>query len=728
MRGSPGLRFTMGIAGPLFLLLCALAVVRETAPPWRKYQSDFRARYLELLERKAAEAKEAGDEKEVAKLERLKAEAAGMKEELKQIYVPAIGAVDHCTTCHAATDNPLFADEPQPFRSHSGDYLKTHQVARFGCTVCHGGLGVGSTVEAAHGLVGEGTQPMLPVKYAQARCARCHEIVQGLAGAEVAAKGEVRFVELGCEGCHRTARKLALPKFAPSLSTIKGKIEDRRWLAMWVSDPTKAKEDTVMPHFFLKEDEVRDLLAFLDTMPEQPPLESVSLAGASSSRGENLFKEKGCRGCHAVEPQDKSVSRRVPHLAGIGVKVSVEWLDRWIADPKKYNPATPMPKLELTEEERRDIVAYLAEQKQGEEKLADFAKLTEGGDPEKGKKLVEKMECFGCHEIKGFEKTPLSVPDLSEFAARPVEELDFGEVKGVPRTKWDWLVKKLAEPRAYERENIKLRMPVVKLSEEDVRALVTYVLSFDGSEMPAAYTIRATPATEALLRGRLMVAHLHCRGCHEIEGEGGNMKEFVERKTWAPPTLTGEGARVQPQWLFEYLKKPEALRPWLKVRMPNFDFDDASAEALVDYFSASAGVESRHYVKVDPAKIDQHNVELGASVFRVNKCMQCHPASIEQGLPKDVDPDDLSINLALTKKRLRPEWVREFLRNPKKVAGLETRMPLVFYDIDGYPKVPEPERRIDAVTDFMMAVDDLEAHLVVQPREEEEIDWSTYEY
>ena len=59
--------------------------------------------------------------------------------------------------------------------------------------------------------------------------------------------------------------------------------------------------------------------------------------------------------------------------------------------------------------------------------------------------------------------------------------------------------------------------------------------------------------------------------------------------SFAPPILTGEGAKVQPSWLFSFLKALVTLRPWLSVRMPTFHFTDPDATDLVHYFAAASG-------------------------------------------------------------------------------------------------------------------------------------------
>ena len=52
-----------------------------------------------------------------------------------------------------------------------------------------------------------------------------------------------------------------------------------------------------------------------------------------------------------------------------------------------------------------------------------------------------------------------------------------------------------------------------------------------------------------------------------------------EAKVFTPPVLYKEGAKVQSAWLFDFLKEPIALRPWLDVRMPVFHMTEDEATA-----------------------------------------------------------------------------------------------------------------------------------------------------
>ena len=57
----------------------------------------------------------------------------------------------------------------------------------------------------------------------------------------------------------------------------------------------------------------------------QYPYGIGATARITNVQGERLFNERGCGGCHVVKSDESGVSPRVPHLAGIGSKVTPRW-------------------------------------------------------------------------------------------------------------------------------------------------------------------------------------------------------------------------------------------------------------------------------------------------------------------------------------------------------------------------------------------------------------------
>jgi len=82
----------------------------------------------------------------------------------------------------------------------------------------------------------------------------------------------------------------------------------------------------------------------------QPP---PGLAG----RGERLFTEQGCYGCHTVGKFGTPIG---PDLSKVGAKHDLAYLTKWLQDPASQKPTAHMPKIQLTDTEARALAAYLA--------------------------------------------------------------------------------------------------------------------------------------------------------------------------------------------------------------------------------------------------------------------------------------------------------------------------------------------------------------------------------
>ncbi|GAA1659223.1 hypothetical protein GCM10010977_08400 [Citricoccus zhacaiensis] len=86
--------------------------------------------------------------------------------------------------------------------------------------------------------------------------------------------------------------------------------------------------------------------------------------------GSAAIIEYGCASCHTV-PGVQSVSRTIgPDLTGFDDQIYIagqlpnrpEELIRWIKNPQDIVPGTAMPNMGVTEQDARDIAAYLYDQ------------------------------------------------------------------------------------------------------------------------------------------------------------------------------------------------------------------------------------------------------------------------------------------------------------------------------------------------------------------------------
>jgi cytochrome c2 len=94
---------------------------------------------------------------------------------------------------------------------------------------------------------------------------------------------------------------------------------------------------------------------------------AAMLTGGDPARGRRLTESYGCTACHSI-PGVRGADREVgPPLGGIARRVYIagvltntpDHLVQWIEDPPGVDSLTAMPKLGVSDQEARDIAAYL---------------------------------------------------------------------------------------------------------------------------------------------------------------------------------------------------------------------------------------------------------------------------------------------------------------------------------------------------------------------------------
>jgi len=190
-----------------------------------------------------------------------------------------------------------------------------------------------------------------------------------------------------------------------------------------------------------------------------------------------------------------------------------------------------------------------------------------------------------------------------------------------------------------------------------------------------------------LSQGRTLVHRRNCVGCHIIEGDGGDFVKLVAEPSLGPPMLTPEGARVQADWLYAFLRGPITIRPWIDVRMPTFGLDDQNLNGVISYFGAvskTVGPFKTHEVVTA-----SNNDAGGKQLFELLKCQQCH---VLGAIPKDQPTANLAPDLRMSLERLNPDWILDWLKKPSDILP-GTRMPAFWPD---YPKSFYPQMNGDA--------------------------------
>lgn len=92
-----------------------------------------------------------------------------------------------------------------------------------------------------------------------------------------------------------------------------------------------------------------------------------AVAGGSVHRGAAAVAEMGCGSCHAIAGIPGAHGRVGPPLTGVGDRAILAGelpntpanMIRWVRNPQAVEPATAMPNLGVTDQQARDIAAYL---------------------------------------------------------------------------------------------------------------------------------------------------------------------------------------------------------------------------------------------------------------------------------------------------------------------------------------------------------------------------------
>jgi mono/diheme cytochrome c family protein len=322
-----------------------------------------------------------------------------------------------------------------------------------------------------------------------------------------------------------------------------------------------------------------------------------------------------------------------------------------------------------------------------------------------GQRVISRYGCFSCHDIKGFEKAQSIGTDLSEEGSKLVTRLDFAFISDIPHTsKAAWFSSKLHDPRIFDKGRVlqpleKLRMPNYDFNDEEVNRFLTAIMSFQREIQPPAALPTKSARRDHLGEGRSLVHRRNCVGCHSIEGDGGDFVKLVAEPTLGPPMLTPEGARVQPDWLYAFLRGPITIRPWLDAKMPTFGLDDRNLNTVIQYFGAvsnTIGPFQSHEIVATSSSDGS-----GKQLFELLKCQQCH---VLGAIPKDQPTANLAPDLRMTPERLNSDWILDWLKRPSDILP-GTRMPAFWPD---YPKSFYPqlggdaEAQIRAIRDHMM--------------------------
>ncbi|HEV7396108.1 MAG TPA: c-type cytochrome [Pyrinomonadaceae bacterium] len=408
---------------------------------------------------------------------------------------------------------------------------------------------------------------------------------------------------------------------------------------------------TVMPNFRLSEAEAGDIATYLFSLSSSPGYADTSFMDDPNLKepGRQLIKQFGCAGCHEIQGFEEEQR--------IGKELTVEG-------------ATPIERL-------------------------DFALLTKsaeiGDDPLKLNTNRKEKEWYN---HKGFFEHKLSDPSI----------YDQGKEK---------------DPKD------RLRMPRPYLTDEWRTALTTFLLGSVGTEgANVPKSIFYDPQDQRrqdIQNGWWVIKKYNCVGCHQVQvGQQSVLQTLPQFPATEdlPPRLTSEGARVDPNWLLKFLHDPSlsgeqaaavqpaatpqaspgavttgngsqnkyqlqpgadrnGVRPYLKVRMPTFNFSPNELQTLVRFFMAMSG-QQEPYIREQLAPLTEQEKSVARQIFTGGSpCLKCHITGDPAHDAKAIAP-----NFLLAAERLKPEWTFRWLLDPSQIIP-KTAMPSGLFKKEG---------------------------------------------
>jgi len=400
------------------------------------------------------------------------------------------------------------------------------------------------------------------------------------------------------------------------------------------------------------------------------------------NQGRELLARSGCVHCHAVKLPEGGTMKGTddpPPLLHIADKTTREWVFAWLKDPQVYAVSARMPNFKLSDEDARDISAFLISNSTSAsgDALSLPASAQKAADPAAGASLYGESFCATCHAVQNAAGNLVGGnigPELTRIGSK---------------AKPEWLAAWITNPRIYDPPT---EMPHYRFSEQQVATLAGYLQAKTDSDFLA--NVHLDPATpEQIAHGKLLVTEYGCASCHEIGG--------IQKPENFAPELTRIGSKPISQLIFvagmphtlsDYiagkLRQPRAFAPGLK--MPQYSFTPAQVDALTTALLAlnerSQTLPSALSVAAPPESHYRPAGKAGQLIADL-ACLSCHRIN---GRGSDLAPD-----LTWEGSSVQRKWLEDFLRNPNTLRpALIRRM----------PKFNLKPDEITTLSDYMMTV------------------------
>ncbi len=154
-----------------------------------------------------------------------------------------------------------------------------------------------------------------------------------------------------------------------------------------------------------------------------------------------------------------------------------------------------------------------------------------------------------------------------------------------------------------------------------------------------------------LSKGKQLFVKLGCHGCHLADG--------YSKEAKVGPALMKVASKVNPSWLYRWVKNPRGYLP--NTRMPDFGFNDKDALAVTAYLLASSDKAYKPFYKFEAG-----DAENGKKQFETVGCQACHQL---EGKGEAFGP-----NLDNIGNKVNSDWLVSWVGNPAHYSE-KSKMP-----------------------------------------------------
>jgi mono/diheme cytochrome c family protein len=396
--------------------------------------------------------------------------------------------------------------------------------------------------------------------------------------------------------------------------------------------------------------------------------------------GRNLLSRQGCVHCHTVRLPDGSTMKATddpPSLSHIADKTTREWIFAWLKGPQAYAATATMPNFKLSDDEARDISAFLIANSASVQGDNITVSTKASNEPAAGTSLYGESFCASCHAVQNAAGNMVGGdvgPELTRVGSK---------------VKLEWLQAWLRNPRVYDPPT---SMPHYRFTDAQVATLAGFLLAKTDPDLLS--NIHLDPPTrEQIAHGKRLISDYGCASCHEIAG--------IKKPENFAPELSHVGSkpitqliflpgmpRTLPDYISGKIKNPRAFATGLK--MPQYSFSATQIDALT---TALLSLNDRSYTLPPslavpaPPDTDYQPAGKAGKLMSDLGCFSCHRINGRGG---DMAPD-----LTWEGSSVQREWLIQFFRNPGTLRpALIRRM----------PRFNLTDDEIKELTDYIMTV------------------------